>query len=776
MVYPGKGLMDPIQDIKELYQGDVVHHPALGFAIVDQVEQGSARLAWESNGARLPPLVSTDLLAKGYRRCIPGGFLYRSVIEKSSLRLLVDDQPVQALRLLLDDLGERQGRAEIRDWMTGRDIMSTAEFDRWWAELEGSEDIGTLQWSSDRRKVGLTNVEVPTDPEAFLGSPPRGRWQIAGAADTDARIRLLHQAIVARDTDAILLLMRVQKALPPDATAALRKLARNGDHGVTAALLDRKDPQMIRTMVGPASRPNTQERVLTALDRLPPTRRAQVAVAIIEEALTMEGDPPAAEWLCSAISGGTKTLMETASLLEDVPNAMTWLESRAESDELLSVPTVISTRDTIEYNPNNAPTPSAQLIANLREIAADRIFPISIGIAKALSERHGNGETGGIPGARIDVAGVVELGPAEARTPRDDVRDAMRLVLEAVVGPLPADAHLNDGDLLPHINQLRADLPVEWIAVCMQALAQDLDSRPSNGTVLWTQLARANASQTVRDLAPAIHQNINIAHDTHIGIAKSRRMQTNQDAAFYAQAGRVSIMLVADGISVSTAGSGNLASALLVQSIAGQWEADSAKISKMKPQEVMGWIEQSLIRGNESICKNSMDLAQGDLSQQIPMGTTAILAIIRDSTLYVASLGDSRAYLVTDSGVALLTGDQNVRGLWLCAHKEGSPLPNVADEGFALVGYCGRFDQNTEPSPAEPVTRIIRLLESDTLLLCSDGLTDYAAGTIDGQSEVVAEGATFADLNKGCRYLIERANEGGGGDNVTVMLARIAND
>ena len=60
----------------------------------------------------------------------------------------------------------------------------------------------------------------------------------------------------------------------------------------------------------------------------------------------------------------------------------------------------------------------------------------------------------------------------------------MRLVLEAVVGPLPADSHLNDGDLLPHINQLRTDLPVEWIAVCMQALAQDLDSRPSNGTVL----------------------------------------------------------------------------------------------------------------------------------------------------------------------------------------------------------------------------------------------------------------------------------------------------
>jgi serine/threonine protein phosphatase PrpC len=768
--------MDPIQDIKELYQGDVVHHPALGFAVVDQVEKGAAHLAWESNGARLPPLVSMDLLAKGYRRCVPGGFLYRSVIEKPSLRLLIDDQPVEALRLLLDDLGERQGRAEIRDWMTGRDIMSTAEFDRWWTSLEEAPDVGALQWSNDRRKVGLMDTEIPTDPEAFLGSPPRGRWRIAGSADTEARIRLLHQAIVARDSDAILLLMRVQKELPPDAMAALRKLARNGDHGVTAALLDRQDQQMIRTMVGPASRPNTQDRVLSALGRLPPTRRAQVAVSIIEEALTMEGEPPAAEWLCSTITGGTTKLLETASVLNEAHNAMTWLQKRVDDDKLLGEPTLLSTRDTIEYSANHAPTPSAQLIANLRDIAADRIFPVSIGIAKALSARHGKGETGGIPGARIDVASLVELGPTEPRTPRDDVRDAMRLVLEAVVGPLPADAHLNDGDLLPHINQLRSDLPVEWIAVCMQSLAQDVDSRPSNGTSLWTRLARAYASQTVRDLAPATHQNIAIAHDTHIGIAKSRRMQTNQDAAFYAQAGRVSIMLVADGISVSTAGSGNLASALLVQSVAGQWESDSTKIAKMKPQEIMAWLEQSLIRGNESICTNSMQLAQGDLSQQIPMGTTAVLAIIRDSVLYVASLGDSRAYLVTDSGVSLLTGDQNVRGLWLCAHKSGSALPNVADEGFALVGYCGRFDQNTKPSPADPVTRIVNLLETDTLLLCSDGLTDYAAGTIDGQSEVVAKSAAFNDLNKGCRYLIERANEGGGGDNITVMLARIAND
>ena len=105
--------MDPIQAISELTSGDVVHHPALGFAILDRDDDAAASLDWEHPGARLPPIVSAALLAKGYRRCTPGGFMQQSVLSRDQLELVCQEQPAHAVRMLAAELGERIGRAAL---------------------------------------------------------------------------------------------------------------------------------------------------------------------------------------------------------------------------------------------------------------------------------------------------------------------------------------------------------------------------------------------------------------------------------------------------------------------------------------------------------------------------------------------------------------------------------------------------------------------------------------------------------------------------------------
>jgi protein phosphatase len=144
------------------------------------------------------------------------------------------------------------------------------------------------------------------------------------------------------------------------------------------------------------------------------------------------------------------------------------------------------------------------------------------------------------------------------------------------------------------------------------------------------------------------------------------------------------------------------------------------------------------------------------------MGTTMTAAYSLGDDLFVAHVGDSRAYLFRDGKLQLLTRDQTQAQL-------------MADIGMISQNEVARHRLRhvltsalggTEKKVRVDIQRL-KLTDGDRLLLCTDGLTDMVDD--EGILRVLA-GSESSEA--ACRRLVDLALENGGKDNVTVVLAR----
>jgi serine/threonine protein phosphatase PrpC len=143
------------------------------------------------------------------------------------------------------------------------------------------------------------------------------------------------------------------------------------------------------------------------------------------------------------------------------------------------------------------------------------------------------------------------------------------------------------------------------------------------------------------------------------------------------------------------------------------------------------------------------------------MGATITAAIIHEGRAIIGQVGDSRGYLIRAGKIQQITKDQSVvqamidAGLMTPEEAAHSSRRNV------ILKALGAKDE------IEPDLSQVALARGDHLLLCSDGLSDKV-----GDVEICDIALKAKTLDAACARLVALANERGGEDNITVILAR----
>jgi protein phosphatase len=156
-------------------------------------------------------------------------------------------------------------------------------------------------------------------------------------------------------------------------------------------------------------------------------------------------------------------------------------------------------------------------------------------------------------------------------------------------------------------------------------------------------------------------------------------------------------------------------------------------------------------------------------TQEKRMGTTVVLAMVIDSKVYTAHVGDSRMYLITGDAIEQVTEDHNVA---MKNYRDGMGTFEDAINN-TKTSWGKVLTQALGPKSSEtiyPEINTFNLKEDSYLILCSDGLTDMV--TSENIEKIVRD--KWDDPKQVVNTLIETANNNGGRDNISVVGAKIS--
>jgi len=225
----------------------------------------------------------------------------------------------------------------------------------------------------------------------------------------------------------------------------------------------------------------------------------------------------------------------------------------------------------------------------------------------------------------------------------------------------------------------------------------------------------------------------------------------NQDDYAIVKLGRDQLLaIVCDGM--GGARSGNIASKMAVDVFSD--EIRRTIRSNMKQDRIDKMLTDALELANKAVFE------QSQLSDEYKgMGTTLVAALFQKDTVSVINVGDSRAYLFNNGGVSRITTDHSLVELMV---QRGELTREAAKShpGKNLITRAVGTESSVECDIFHH-----RLIKGDSVLLCSDGLSNLLS-----DQEILFEVVHGVHRNDCCQRLMKIANYRGSPDNVTIAL------
>ena len=234
---------------------------------------------------------------------------------------------------------------------------------------------------------------------------------------------------------------------------------------------------------------------------------------------------------------------------------------------------------------------------------------------------------------------------------------------------------------------------------------------------------------------------------TDVGMKRS----VNQDCV-YCSEDNVGIFpnlfIVADGMGGHKAG--DMASKLCVSTF-----TESVKNSELRtPVSILG---EAVFTAH-----NKVQEASSDNDDYTGMGTTLVAATIMDDKLFVVNIGDSRLYILRDELMQITEDHSLVEEMVKSGELEKENVKSHPNKNIITRALGIGYD-------VQPDYFNVDIYEGDIILMCTDGLTNELS---DAEIEYIIK-SNSDNPDKAGMTLLNKANEAGGKDNITVLLVRV---